>query len=348
MATVPLASRRALACFVGRAWAPRETFEGPARQLSSARPIGGACVASQSEQKRQRQQGKDAASPPRRVAAERDAVAVSHDLPIPSDVLEKRIERQRELPDVVQDDRARRAAKHCSQTCLSTRVKHTHLHRCDAPRSDSCEAAVGISVAAWPVRGRGCVELSNTTSRQAMPTARGKQRQHAARQGPAQVRTSIKHPDAAQQLARCVSPAIHHQLALRIGGRVPGARRRRHLRRAVAQARPPVQRWRGGAVQRAPQDGGAALLKAPALYSHTSGAASAPLGSTPPNTTAVPLSVSAAKEPTRGGGCEPNRAGFGAGANRGERLHDAPMRAHNARTKYSADVIGGRARQRAT
>ena len=29
----------------------------------------------------------------------------------------------------------------------------------------------------------------------------------------------------------------------------------------------------------------------------------------------MPLSVSAAKEPTRGGGCEPNRAGFGAGTN---------------------------------
>lgn len=57
---------------------------------------------------------------------------------------------------------------------------------------------------------------------------------------------------------------------------------------------------------------GVAFAASPALYSHTSDGASAPPGSMPPNTTAVPFSVSAATEPTRGGGCEPNRAGFGA------------------------------------
>jgi hypothetical protein len=56
-------------------------------------------------------------------------------------------------------------------------------------------------------------------------------------------RTCIKDPHVAQQLAARGSAERDGNLALRVRGGVPGARRRRRLRLAVTEARPPVQHW---------------------------------------------------------------------------------------------------------
>lgn len=267
-------------------------------------------LASPGAQQQQRWQGEQQASlsarqRPGSVTAERDAGARTDGRPVSSDVLEERVVSHGQPPHVIQHDSAGSTPESCNNgarpKCRETRS--ARLRR----RTEQCE-----------LRGRGWHESSR------VPSAR--RRLHRAEQGnlaPHDAHCERRTASARQRTTSTTHAGTHRRQR---PTRRPSVRQRRpspqippacpaqssrcgqFAAAATAASRcctpaPTCSALQARVAQRAPHAFHSRPV--PGLYSHTSAAASAPLASTPPNTSAVPLSVSAATEPTHGGGCEP-------------------------------------------